>query len=70
MRYGILALAMTAGLAGCGDSMQSVGPDEFSIVPNQPLVYPDTNALPPPQPDGTNPADLTPRAIAVRAMGG
>ena len=70
MRHGILALAATAALAGCGNAMGSVGPDEFSIVPNQPLIYPETNALPQPRPGGTNPADPAPRAIAARVMGG
>ncbi|RYH03924.1 DUF3035 domain-containing protein [Salipiger sp. IMCC34102] len=70
MRTRILALAAIAALAGCGGSPGSVGPDEFSIVPNQPLVIPSTNALPPPRPNGTNPADPAPRSIAARAMGG
>ncbi|MFN4098883.1 MAG: DUF3035 domain-containing protein [Pararhodobacter sp.] len=47
------------------------GPDEFSIVPTQPLQAPtDFNALPTPTPGGSNLVDPDPRAAAAAALGG
>jgi hypothetical protein len=49
----------------------TVGPDEFAILPNKPLVQPDNLAqLPPPTPGGTNRADVSPLADATIALGG
>lgn len=46
-------------------------PDEFSIVPTQPLqAPPDFNTLPTPTPGGANRVDPDPRAEAVAALGG
>ena len=46
-------------------------PDEFSILPTQPLQAPsDFNALPQPTPGGSNLVDPDPRAAAVAALGG
>lgn len=47
------------------------GPDEFSILPTQPLQAPASfSALPTPTPGGSNLVDPNPRAEAVAAMGG
>ena len=70
MRNGLLALALIGALTACNRAPGSTGPDEFAIVPNRPLTIPATNALPPPQPGGTNPADPRPIAEAMAAMGG
>ncbi|MEM6636950.1 MAG: DUF3035 domain-containing protein [Pseudomonadota bacterium] len=49
----------------------SAGPDEFSIVPRNPLVIPeDLAALPRPTPAGRNRADANPQADVVAALGG
>ncbi|GAB4263161.1 MAG: DUF3035 domain-containing protein [Pararhodobacter sp.] len=46
-------------------------PDEFSILPTQPLqAPPDFTSLPAPTPGGTNLVDPDPRAEAVSALGG
>lgn len=46
-------------------------PDEFSIVPTNPLQAPsDYRTLPTPTPGGTNLVDPDPRAEAVAALGG
>ncbi|PWE31641.1 DUF3035 domain-containing protein [Pararhodobacter marinus] len=46
-------------------------PDEFSIVPTQPLqAPPDYQSLPTPTPGGGNLVDPDPRAAAVEALGG
>ncbi|MCB1390655.1 MAG: DUF3035 domain-containing protein [Rhodobacteraceae bacterium] len=49
----------------------SDSPDEFSIVPTQPLqAPPNFQSLPTPTPGGTNLVDPDPRASAVAALGG
>ncbi|MEZ5750444.1 MAG: DUF3035 domain-containing protein [Paracoccaceae bacterium] len=49
----------------------SNGPDEFSILPTQPLQAPPSfSALPEPTPGGTNLTDPDPRAEVVSALGG
>ena len=46
-------------------------PDEFSILPTQPLQAPDDfTTLPTPTPGGSNLTDPDPRAAAVAALGG
>ncbi|HBT02828.1 DUF3035 domain-containing protein [Salipiger marinus] len=46
-------------------------PEEFAIVPNKPLVRPETyGSLPAPTPGGANRTDQTPRADVVAALGG
>lgn len=47
-----------------------VGPDEFSVVPAQPLEIPEQLSLPQPTPGGGNRADPAPQADAVAALGG
>lgn len=47
------------------------GPDEFAILPTNPLETPkDLAYLPPPTPGGANRVDKTPRRDAVAALGG
>lgn len=49
----------------------TVGPDEFSILPNKSLQQPENfAALPPPTPGGRNRVDVTPNEDAVAALGG
>ncbi|MFD1340800.1 DUF3035 domain-containing protein [Litorisediminicola beolgyonensis] len=80
MRAPFLILACLA-LAACGGARNGEtnlrdlrsnqpSPEEFAIVPNQPLQTPETSALPVPTPGGTNRADLTPLSDAVVALGG
>lgn len=75
-----VALALLAGCAGRSDdtaprlmnlSGAQRGPDEFSILPTQPLqAPPDFRSLPPPTPGSANLVDSDPRADAARALGG
>ena len=67
------------GLAACSGgeprlrdmSTNRSTPEEFSIVPNKPLVQPETySALPVPTPGGNNRTDQTPLADAVAVLGG
>ncbi|KPQ07301.1 MAG: Beta-barrel assembly machine subunit BamF [Rhodobacteraceae bacterium HLUCCA12] len=47
------------------------GPDEFSILPTEPLqAPPDFQTLPPPTPGGSNLVDQNPQAEAIEALGG
>lgn len=47
------------------------GPDEFSVLPTNPIVIPDDRAaLPPPTLGGTNRTDPDPEGDAIRALGG
>jgi len=74
-----LALAL---LAGCGSRSNEVPrlmniassqrtPDEFSILPTQPLqAPPDMRSLPTPTPGARNLVDPDPRGDAARALGG
>lgn len=74
-----LALAMLAGCASRGNEAPRLmnltsaqrGPDEFSILPTQPLqAPPDFNTLPTPTPGSPNLVDTDPRGDAARALGG
>ena len=76
---GLTALALVLALGACArgapDLLQPTrsgdGPDEFAILPNQPLQAPDDYAaLPPPTPGGANRTDRTPLADAAVALGG
>ncbi len=52
---------------------RSAGPDEFAIMPNEPLVIPEdiaTLELPEPTPGGTNLADVEPEVDIAVALGG
>jgi len=74
----ILSLLMVVGLAACANDRglrdlrtNGGGPDEFSVLPVNPLIMPsDTANLPIPTPGGTNITDPTPNADAVAVLGG
>lgn len=77
----LLAIVAMAGLSACGlvrDDRplhdlrtNSSEPEEFAIVPNKPLLDPESyNQLPAPTPGGANRTDQTPKADAVAALGG
>lgn len=81
MRAFILTALATLLLAGCAGrddeprlmnaASSSRSPDEFSILPTQPLqAPPDYSSLPQPSPGGRNLVDPDPRADAVAALGG
>lgn len=76
-----LVLVLVTALAGCARGDKDVtlkkirntgeGPDEFSIVPGQPLQAPDDfSSLPPPTPGAPNLTDPDPRAQSIAALGG
>ena len=75
----LTALALALVLSACSKKEGKMmnlrasgsGPDEFAILPTKPLESPkDYAALPDPTPGGVNLADPTPRADAVKALGG
>lgn len=76
----VLALTAVAMLAACGSDDNPVlmnlrppgnGPDEFAILPPQPLELPeDLAALPIPTPGGSNRTDPRPLDDAIIALGG
>lgn len=71
----ILAItALTAcagGDRGLRDFDRGEGPDEFSVIPMQPLTLPDNlGALPPPTPGAGNRVDPNPTGDAIAALGG
>lgn len=83
MSHTRLAIAIGLGLltlAACsrGDTPRlmnarssATGPDEFSILPTQPLQAPsDFTSLPTPTPGGSNLVDADPRAEIATALGG
>jgi len=74
---GIIVLSFAVTLAGCGNKgLRAIratgpGPDEFAILPAEPLAEPaDYASLPPPTPGGANLTDPNPQADAVVALGG
>lgn len=47
------------------------GPDEFAVLPSEPLEFPeDLSSLPAPNPGGPNRTDPNPEADAIAALGG
>lgn len=75
LSFSVLALFL---LAACGSTERPLrdlpaaggGPDEFSVIPAGPLEIPGTRNLRSPTPGGVNRADPTPKADAIRALGG
>lgn len=80
MRFVIGMLLVVAAIAASGCSRQKGlhdlrhtgnGPDEFGIIPANPLTAPeDYTALPAPTPGGTNLTDRNPNEEAIVALGG
>lgn len=77
MRLIACALIAATLLAGCENkglrqvTARGDGPDEFLIVPVNPLEYPkNLSVLPAPTPDGINRSDTRPLENAVAALGG
>ncbi|MDG1531007.1 MAG: DUF3035 domain-containing protein [Paracoccaceae bacterium] len=80
-RLGLVSLIVaTMALTACGrnkePSLMNISatkstPDEFAILPNKPITQPKNYAeLPAPTLGGSNLVDPTPRADAVKALGG
>ncbi|PJI84588.1 beta-barrel assembly complex subunit BamF [Yoonia maricola] len=75
LSFSVLALIL---ITACGNTdrplrdLQSAGggPDEFAVIPLDPLEIPQTRDLPTPTPGGTNRADPSPNADAIVALGG
>lgn len=74
----VLAVLACAALTACGSGgglrdfrSTSAGPDEFSVIPSQPLQRPPSfSDLPAPTAGGSNLADPAPELAAVAALGG
>jgi len=75
----ILCFSVILMLGACGGSDRGLrdlsstgaGPDEFTVLPTNPLILPnDLTNLPEPTPGGTNITDPTPNADAVAVLGG
>lgn len=81
LRFASVAAFALATLSACSGDREvpqlmnarsgSDSPDEFSVLPTQPLQAPaDFQTLPTPTPGGSNLTDPDPRADAVAALGG
>lgn len=79
MRKVLFGLAVIVSMSACTSNDRGLrdlrsnggGPDEFSILPLNPLVAPtDINSLPVPTPGGANLSDPAPNAEAIAALGG
>jgi hypothetical protein len=69
------AFAVLSACGGGGDGLRNLdtelaGPDEFSVLPSQPLTIPDQLSLPPPTPGGANRTDRNPAGDAIAVLGG
>ena len=71
------ALVALAACGGSGDPQlmnlrnTEAGPDEFSVLPTEPIEMPeDLASLPTPTPGGVNRTDPDPEGDAIRALGG
>ncbi|NRB21009.1 MAG: DUF3035 domain-containing protein [Rhodobacteraceae bacterium] len=74
---GVIFLTTAVALAGCSSTglrelqQPTTGPDEFLVMPAEPLTAPeDYTALPAPTPGGANLTDQNPQAEAIVALGG
>lgn len=74
---GVIVLTTAVSLAGCGSKglrelqQPGSGPDEFLLLPSEPLTPPENYAaLPTPTPGGANRTDPNPKAEAIVALGG
>ncbi|MDX8349953.1 DUF3035 domain-containing protein [Cognatiyoonia sp. IB215446] len=78
MRAIVFTLLSVMLLAACGNPDRPLrdlraagnGPDEFAVIPQEPLIIPPEANLPAPTPGGENLADTQPNADAVNALGG
>src|SRR5260221_14104548 len=69
----IMALAASAGLAGCQSTKKALGmtkvvPDEFRVVTKAPLTVPPDYSLRPPAPGQPRPQELQPESAARNAL--
>lgn len=75
LTFSVLALML---VTACGNTDRPLrdlrsaggGPDEFAVIPLEPLEVPATRELPAPTPGGTNRTDPSPNADAISALGG
>ncbi len=75
LSFSVLALVL---VSACGNTDRPLrdlrsaggGPDEFAVIPLEPLEIPQTRELPTPTPGGANRTDPTPNANAINALGG
>ena len=78
MRGSAVSVLAVMLVAACGDTDRPLrdlqpagrGPDEFAVIPQEPLEIPAQFTLPQPTPGGTNLADTNPNADAIAALGG
>ena len=78
MRAILFSVLTFATLAACGNTDRPLremgvsdgGPDEFLVIPLNPLDVPASASLPMPTPGGTNRADQAPKATAIAVLGG
>ena len=78
MRGITLTCIVAALLGGCANTDRPLrdlraaggGPDEFAVIPQNPLVIPAQKTLPVPTPGGGNLADPNPNAQAIATLGG
>ena len=75
LTFSVLALVLVSACANTDRPLRDLrsaggGPDEFAVIPAEPLEFPETRALPTPTPGGPNRAEVTPNADAIRALGG
>ena len=80
MRLALIATLACLTLAACAGGDRGLrplgggptaGPDEFGVLPQQPLTLPeDLSALPPPTPGAANRTDRNPVGEGIAALGG
>lgn len=78
MRARLMTILALFALTACANTDRPLrelraagnGPDEFAVIPLNPLQIPESRSLPTPTPGGTNLADPNPNAQAIAALGG